>query len=126
MTDFFIFGVDGGLLPGNYTYFKVQGEKTFRSKTSASAQETILFNTDPIANEKHLLSKKIKEDFPNYLLKHPNQTFGCPNCADQGAIHIEIGHNKTLKSWDIDTDVNQQPPEIRAYIKELLNVISQL
>ncbi len=125
-TDTFIFGADGGSLPGNYTYFKIENEKVFRNKAFAPGQETILFDSNQLSNDKYLLTKELKEIFPGYLLSHPNQTFGCPNCADQGAIHIEMEHNGTLKSWDVDTDINQQPPEIRPYIKRLLQIVSQL
>lgn len=125
-TDTFIFGIDGGSLPGNYTYFKIKNEKVYRNKSFAAGQETILFDTNPLASDKYLLAKELKENLPNYLLSHPNQTFGCPNCADQGAIHIEMEHNSTLKSWDIDTDINHQPAEIRPYIKKLLQIVSQL
>ena len=125
-TDTFIFGVDGGSLAGNYTYFKIESEKVYRNVAFTPNQETILFNTNSLLNDKYLLAKELKGNFPNYLLSHPNQTFGCPNCADQGAIHIEMKHNGTLKSWDIDTDINRQPEEIRPYIKRLLQVVSQL
>lgn len=125
-TGFFIFGTDGGLLPGNYTFFKIEGDKIYRNKAYTPRQETILYNTNSLANDKYLLAKELQDDFPGYLLNHPDQTFGCPNCADQGAIHIEMEHNGTLKSWDIDTDVNRQPVEIRPYIKRLLQIISQL
>lgn len=125
-TDTFIFGTDGGSLPGNYTYFKIKNEKVYRNQPFTAGQETILYNTNPLANDKYLLTKELKENFPRYLLSHPNQTFGCPNCADQGAIHIEMEHNGTSKSWDIDTDINKQPAEIRPYIKRLLQVVSQL
>lgn len=125
-TDNFIFGVDGGLKPGNYTYYKVQKENLYRNQPYTAGQETILYNNQSLKNDKYLIAKELKESFPGYFLSHPNQTFGCPNCADQGAIHIEIEHNGTVKSWDIDTDVNQQPAEIRPYIKRLLQIIAQL
>ncbi len=124
--DTFIFGTDGGSRPGNYTYFKIENEKVYRNKAFAPGQETILFDSNPLPDDKSLLAKELKESFPGYLLNHPNQTFGCPNCADQGAIHIEMEHNGTLNSWDIDTDVNQQPAEIRPYIKRLLRIVPQL
>jgi hypothetical protein len=125
-TDTFIFGTDGGSLPGNYTYFKIENEKVYRNKAFAPGQETILFGSNQLPDDKYLLAKELKESFPGYLLSHPNQTFGCPNCADQGAIHIEMEHNGTFKSWDIDTDVSQQPAEIRLYIKRLLQIVSQI
>jgi len=125
-ADTFLFGVDGGLRPGNYTYFKIQEEKIYRNQPYTVGQETILFDTNSLEHNKYLLSKELKEDFPDYLLNHPNQTFGCPNCADQGAIHIEMEHNGVLKIWDIDTEINQQPVEIRSYIKRLQQLVSQL
>lgn len=125
-SDTFIFGVEGGLRPGNYSYFKIQNERIYSSKAYTAGQDAVAFNTDPLASEKYMIAKKLKENFPDYLLAHPNQTFGCPNCADQGGIHLEMEHNGTLQTWDIDTNTNQQPIEIRSFIEKVLKIISEL
>lgn len=125
-TDVFTFGVEGGLKAENYTCYKIQKEKIYQNNPYKTIQQTILFNNDPLANDKYLLAKELKDNFPAYLRSHPNQTFGCPNCADQGAVHIEMEHNGVLKSWDIDTNKSLQPVEIRPYIERLLQIISKL
>jgi hypothetical protein len=85
------------------------------------------YQTVPMLNDKYLLAKPLLDNFPAYLQNNPNKTFGCPDCLDQGGIHLEIKEiNGTVKFWHIDTNVANQPVEIREYIKQLINVLGQL
>lgn len=125
-TDYLIFGTDGGMMEGSYIYFKIQDNKIYATTPYIRGQSSIIYNTEPLPAGKYAIAKELKDSFPNYLLNHPDQTFGCPNCVDQGAIYLEIKQNEEVKYWHIDTNVGEQPAEIRPYIQKLIQVVVQL
>lgn len=84
------------------------------------------FQKTPLPIDKYNSAKKLIDDFPEYLRGNPNKTFGCPDCADQGGIHIEIKTNDRIEYWHIDMDVENQPEVIRDYLQEMLLIIYQL
>ena len=109
-------------------FFKIENEKLFPDNISRySGEGTVTFQSNPLDNSKYLLAKELVEKFPPYFLSHTNQTFGCPDCADQGGYHIEIKiKNKPLSYWHIDTNASNQPEEIKEFIKKLQELLSQL
>ncbi len=122
------FGTAHGMCAGDCAiFFKIEGDKIYPdSSLRYSDFGSLVFAATPLSNEKYLLAKELKDSFPVYLLKNVNQTIGCPDCADQGGIHIEVRQNETVKFWHIDTDTSKQPVEIRRYIERLRTIISQL
>jgi hypothetical protein len=80
----------------------------------------------PLDHSKYLLAKPLEDTLPKYFLDHPNQTFGCPNCVDQGGYYIEIVNNGNRTYWYIDTSIPSLPVEIRDYVTTLAATIRQL
>ena len=84
-----------------------------------------------LPSPKNEIATKLLQDLPAYLLSHPDQTFGCPDCHDQGAIHIEYVPDMSsdppyITKWHIDTDTAAIPVEIRKYAWQVMNTISEL
>lgn len=87
---------------------------------------TLAFKTDALPNEKYNLVKNLIDRFPKYLINKPNKIFGCPDCADQGGIHIEIKENGQIIRWHIDTNISNTPTQIQDYVEDIEAIIEQL
>jgi hypothetical protein len=125
--DYFIFGDSYGECLGNCAnFYLIKDHNIYPDSMNIYYNSPFYFKKSPLSKEKYDLAKKLVDDFPDYLAKNPNQTIGCPDCHDQGGIHIEIKENGTTKSWHIDTEIIQLPAQIRSYLKEVQDVILQL
>jgi hypothetical protein len=125
--DYLSFGKAYGYCAGDCAkFFKLEGEKIYPDTITRYTGQAIGFNINPLSNDKYLLAKELKDNFPSYLFNRPGETIGCPDCADQGGIHLEIKDNGVSKFWHIDMDINKQPVEIRPYLEKVLAILSQL
>jgi hypothetical protein len=87
---------------------------------------SLKFKSEALPVEKYNLAIKLIDDFPTYLTDNPDKTFGCPDCLDQGGIHIEIKENGKIKKWHFDKNISILPAQIQDYVKEISVVIEQL
>ena len=88
--------------------------------------EPMKFKSEPLPVEKYYLARKLIDNFPAYLRNNPGKTFGCPDCADQGGIHVEIKENGQITRWHFDTNISNLPSRIQDYVQEISDVIEQL
>jgi len=124
--DYFAFGeAHGRCIADCARFFKISNDEIF-SDDMNHFQGNLKFQTKPLDKSKFEIAKVLKEKFPDFLKNNVNKTFGCPDCADQGGYHIEIRQKNVVRFWHIDTNVNEQPAEIRSYVQELESVISKL
>lgn len=107
------------------TFFKVEDNAVY-ADSMMNYTGTLQFQSDALANDKYLLAKPLQDNFPTYLTDNPNQTIGCPDCADQGGIYITRKVNGITSYWNIDTQTGAQPLEIRAYLQQMVSVIDSL
>lgn len=125
--DYFAFGNAYGMCQGNCAnFFLVKGESVFPDEMDYYSGTSLKFKSEVLPKEKYNLAKALIEDFPDYLIKNPNKTFGCPDCADQGGIHIEIKEKGQIIRWHFDTTISNIPVEIQEYIQEISDVIEEL
>ena len=125
-VEYFAFGTAYGECIGNCAKFYMIKDNSIFPDDIDYYSGALSFSSQKLAEAKYLLAKKLVDDFPQYLVSNPNSTYGCPDCADQGGIHIEIKENNDIKLWHIDTVVANQPEDIRAYISELLGVLAEM
>ena len=124
--DYFAFGTAYGECFGDCaTFYMIKGNYLYPDNIEYYTG-SISFKSEPFPDEKFTLAIQLINKFPEYLLDNPDKTFGCPDCADQGGIHIEISDKGKLKKWHIDTTVENQPAEIRSYIELLIGTMRQL
>lgn len=122
----FSFGVSHGFCVGECAkFYSITNEQIFPDDMQR-LQKPLLFKTTALSNEKYLVAKSLLDSFPAFLINNPDTTIGCPDCHDQGAIYLEAKGDGVVKTWNIDTDENKQPAEIKAYIQQLLTVLNQL
>lgn len=125
--DYFAFGIAHGECLGNCAkFFQIKDNKLYADDMDYYSNSDLKFLKEPLSEEKYNTAKKLIEDFPDYLKNNPDKTFGCPDCADQGGIHIEIKNYDIIEYWHIDTDFNNQPAEIKGYIQEMILILEQL
>ena len=122
----FCFGVSHGYCVGECAkFYSINNEQIFPDDMQ-QIQKPLLFKTTALSREKYLIAKSLIDSFPAFLTNNPSTTIGCPDCYDQGAIYLEVKENGVINYWNIDTDENQQPTEIKAYIQQLFAVLNQL
>jgi hypothetical protein len=125
-NDYLIFGTAyGECLDNCATFYKIQNEKLYFDNMDYFS-ENYSFEAAELANSKYVIAKQLFDDMPEYLRNNTDQTFGCPDCADQGGIHIVLFQNGKTESWHIDTNIEQQPEEIRNYVAQVLSVMEEI
>jgi len=109
------------------TAYKVSNQQLIADSINISKSGIFTFTPyQTLTNAKYLIAKPAKDNLPQYLLDHPNQTFGSPGVADALGIYIELLDNGTKTNWHIDTRINNLPTEIRAYITQVDTILQQL
>ena len=124
--EYFAFGDAHGFCAGNCTNFFMIKDNNVYPDDMDRYIEPLEFKSAALPAEKYYLAKKLIRTFPSYLMDNPDKTFGCPDCADQGGIHIEIKENGQTMKWHFDTNISNLPEAIQDYVKEVSDVINQL
>jgi hypothetical protein len=73
-------------------------------------------------------AKHLLEDIPDELLNAENgKVYGCPDCADQGGVYLELNFNRNTKIILIDNfDSEDQSDAILTYKNKIKNVLEAL
>ena len=123
----FTFGTSFNFCSGDCAHFyALQDGKLYPDALTGQYGGTLAFKTTTLPNDKYLLAKQLLDSFPAFLLNNADTTFGCPDCADGGAIHIWRTINGSKKFWNIDYQDAGVPVEILPYITKLKTVLGQL
>lgn len=124
--EYFSFGTAYGECGGNCAnFFQIRDGQLFPDDMDYLVSP-LVFQDEALPSDKYELAKTLLDSFPTYFLDDPNQTYGCPDCADQGGIHIEMKKNGEVIYWHIDTIDSNQPEEVQDYIAELRSILDQL
>ncbi|HNP07264.1 MAG TPA: hypothetical protein PKN99_06540 [Cyclobacteriaceae bacterium] len=122
-----IFGVAYGYCVGDCAhFFQIKEGALFKDNIARYPEEELHFDKDPLPEDKYQVAKSLLTQFPEFLKERPNETIGCPDCADQGGYHLILNMNNAIQYWHIDTSVDSQPAEIRAYMDQVRTVLEQL
>lgn len=122
-----VFGEAYGYCVGDCAHFyKINDHQIYKDDIERFWTDPPTFNPAPLPASDYELAQSLLTNFPEFLIQNPNQTFGCPDCADQGGIYIFYTNGTATYSWRIDTHVDNQPIEIRDYLKQLRDVIAAL
>jgi hypothetical protein len=125
--DYFAFGNARGFCQGNCAnFFLIKASYIYPDDLDYYLGSSLKFKSDRLPVEKYNLAKKLIDNFPPYLIDNPDKTFGCPDCVDQGGIHIEIKEKGLIKRWHFDTIISNLPIEIKDYVQEIAVVLEQL
>lgn len=126
IDNYFVFGKAFGECGGNCaTFFKVENGQVFADEMTYYTG-TATFSNTPLNNAHYTLAQNLENNFPLYLSSHPDTTFGCPDCHDQGGIYFKKVINGVEHYWNIDTDTVNQPQAIRTYVQQAFAAIDSL
>lgn len=125
---YFAFGSSHNMAIGDgLTFFLIKNGNLYSDNMDKSIySEEWTFNNDKLPKEKYKLAKQLLDQLPDFFKDNDSNTFGCPDCADQGAFHLKIGEYNSVKTFHIDTKVSTQPTEIRAFIISLKSTLDKL
>ena len=99
--------------------FKIEDQKIYEDAND-SYNGSQGFDFVKLNDSMYELVIKIADDIPNELLSEENQTFGCPDCADQGGLYIEYGTSEKIGKWSIDQNKSSVPEYLHSYM-DLIN-----
>lgn len=118
--DYLVFGHFYGHCLGEdcVKMFKLTKDQLFEDTTDSYLATD--FDFIPLGKDKFELVKDLVQALPDQLLKEDKDTFGCPDCADQGGLYIEISNNGTTKSWRIDQNKSAVP----VYLHDLMDQVN--
>jgi len=74
------------------------------------------------------IASTVLYSFPQEMTNHPDTTFGCPDCHDQGGYYIEYKASSTapVQYWSIDPDTAYLSNAMREYLGRVDTVLAHL
>jgi hypothetical protein len=121
--NYFVFGVSYNECSGDCTHYYLLTDGKIYPDNVDNSRKKIKYKNVSMSDDKYRAAKKLQDALPDYLLDHPNETFGCPDCSDQGAIEVQLMKKGKLIKWHIDSFRDKQPAEIQDYIAEMKQVL---
>lgn len=123
-TEELILGVSYGECGGDCAhFFKLENDKLYQDDEDGywwSGQDGPDFMNKPIDTELALTEmKNLKTTFPVFLTETDEDRFGCPDCADGGAIHVMRKINDEEQWWTLDNDVSQNPEALQEWTRHV-------
>lgn len=108
------------------TFYLVKRGELYPDDMNSYTNQPMRFKNEVLSKDKYELAKKLQDELPEYFYNNASATYGCPDCADQGGFHIQIGEGSSVKTFHIDTDVSKQPQEIRSFVASLKLTLEKL
>ena len=101
-----IFGSNHGFCLGNCAHlFKYENGEVFRDEMDKLEVNFVFSDTpDPELLES---AQRILEDFPEELKVNSQETYGCPDCADQGTLILQLTEGDGTRRWYLDTRIQE-------------------
>lgn len=122
-----VFGTYYGECGGDCAhFFKIKDGALYPDNTDNYYGGTLQFSSTALPNDSFLLAKGLLDSLPQYMLNHADTTWGCPDCVDQGGIHIEYTSGDGVFVWTLDSDTGSLPVETRAYAQRVKDVVRAL
>lgn len=128
-VDHFVFGKYHGHCLGNCAHaYKLKADGLFADKVNQGYLEiNSEFEDKSQSKAKIELASKLLKDLPKALFNEEGDTFGCPDCADQGGYYVEIQIGKRAPQvWRIDTNKDQIPAYLSAYTAKIEKTMEEL
>jgi len=125
--DLFAFGTGYGFCAGDCAHlYQIRQEKLYPDNINNLYLDPITFAGTPLPDSSYQHARALPSALPDYLLQHPNQTFGCPDCYDQGVIYVELNEKGTKTFWKLDPSVSALPVEVQPFAQQILDVMDHL
>jgi len=114
--EYLIFGQSYGECQGVHCLdvFKVTGTKLYEDKDDKFLTGNYLWYD--LSPAKYNLVADLTELMPPKLRTEADQTFGCPDCYDQGTLIIQFFDGENLHEFLIDTDKRSIPDYLHQFV----------
>ena len=124
--DYLIFGHYYGHCLGEacVEIFKLTSDGLFEDTSDSYLSSQFEFL--PLDTEKYEVARGLKQALPAPLLHSTEASFGCPDCADQGGLYIEISSNGERRNWRIDQDKRMVPGDLHSFLDKVNETIAVL
>ena len=86
--------------------------------------ERVVFKGDTLSHADFLKAEIVRQRMPRLLLISQSKDFGYPDQRDQGGIYIQFKMNNELKTFYIDTELDEIPSELKDYAKLIMSEVS--
>lgn len=105
------------------SYYLLEDGEVFLDEVDSAFERNLKFSNDPLDVENELITEysNLVTLIPALLLDSQDQSFGCPDCGDWGAIHFSVDD----RSWTLDNSVDNNPEEIRAFVREIQRLLEE-
>ncbi|HXS37845.1 MAG TPA: hypothetical protein VN721_14165 [Flavipsychrobacter sp.] len=117
--DYFVFGKNQGNCMCNMVgiaYYMVNDNKLY----SEYIPDDIFRKTGVMPDSDYIKVRVLMDQFPAYLLSHPNSSFGCTSCGDfSDVINIIAVWGTDTVSWHIEPNATTLPVEIQPYTSRM-------
>lgn len=133
--DYILFGVYCGKCTGHCATMYQYNIRGNTNTLFVDTTDSFLRNNEDVIcqmqindSKKIELAKNVVQKIPNELLTTTEQTkrFGCPNCADQCGIYLEMKQEKTIKKFYIDVDTSQLSGNMKSFAEFLKTTINKM
>lgn len=107
--------------------------ETYKLTTNSLYEDTLddymhnSFSFTQLSQAKFNQVSSLLNNISNDLLNETDTIIGCPDCADQGGVYVQISENGIVKRWLID-QANVAPQSIQDFkeeINEKIGIINQ-
>ncbi len=124
--DYLIFGTFYGECLGNCTHlFKLEDGRLYADEVNIGIPEEIEFEEYPMSEEDYELAEELW-DVPDDITQSDQTIWGCPDCADQGGVYLEIFSTEGRSKYRIDTRNDDLTEDIIAYKDRVLQIVAEL
>jgi hypothetical protein len=106
--------------------YQIKDDAVFPSIDSTCTPSQHEFGTSPLISSKYEIANALIDEFPEELLNSDENTYGCPDCADQGGYYIELKSSKITRSWRIDRDIDELPGFLKTYAQTIESTIDEM
>jgi hypothetical protein len=102
--------------------YEIRDTQLIRGQGSECLPEGYTYDGLSDPHENYLIAKQLIDQFPDQLIKNQEDTYGCPDCADQGGYYLELRTKKETRTWRIDT----RDQDLPAFLLEFQELIEEV
>lgn len=123
--DFLIFGHFYGHCLGEQCIeiFKLQDQKLYEDQNDQYVSNEGFYQADfqVLDQDKYDIAKDLWSLVPEAIYEEDQLRFGCPDCADQGGIYLELQKGTFHEYWILDQNQDLVPE----YLHQIMDAINQ-
>ncbi len=126
--DYLVFGIYHNFCVGNcWHLFRIEGNHLYGDAFDHPRNGEISFQSDPLPDRSYQLATPLLE-IPDAIEESDRDTYGCPDCADQGGYYLEFKNDgvKRIVHFDTRLDAYAELTAVVDYVRLLADITTQL